>query len=444
MKNLKVYLFIGFIFIIILAISQCGSKRQTFTISINQNDSADRVDLNKQHSLKNINLYLDASIGMKGYINRATYADSSFLLKALLPGLIIDLQNENYKLNTYVINDKIEIISPNRFIGKLKDRTLFYGGNDLKDYLPKIISDTSESVNIVISDFIYDNVEVDNLSILSDVRTAIYESLCKTDKTVLLLQYFSDFDADYYYNMRTWQRPFLGESLILKKRPFYLLVIGNYQQIKKLIDSKYFKKYENAIIYADDLNIINRWSLIKSYSKGSVAIRELDNEIIIYKPKKSKLFSFAIGHDFLDLPIGINADYLNSSTSLKQDYLKDNIQWEWLKKENFKTEYMYKMKPKDRLILSKELNISSHVLIFNILNFNNIPDENFSLFVHAKQSNWVSESNFDSDLDIGIHNYQLLERKTPLFSVLSDALKDRFYSNDKVLIEIIFSKKNKK
>lgn len=223
------------------------------------------------------------------------------------------------------------------------------------------------------------------------------------------------------------------------------MVIGDYQKIEALIDYHIFKNYENVFVYAEAINILNEWSLIKSYKKGSVAIRENVNELIVYKPEKSKPFSFLIGYNFIELPIGFNSiEYLNANSQLKQDYLRDNIKWKWIDKNNFINNYIDKKDPKYALQVSKELNNSTHVLAIEILNFKNIPDTDFEVVVKTAEPNWISESNLSSDLDIEGHNYQLLEKKTALFSVLSDALKDRYYNREQHLIEISFSKKNKK
>jgi hypothetical protein len=96
------------------------------------------------------------------------------------------------------------------------------------------------------------------------------------------------------------------------------------------------------------------------------------------------------------------------------------------------------------LQISKELNNSTHVLAIDVLNFKNIPDTDFEVVVKTAEPMWISESNLSSDIDIEGHNYKLLEKKTALFSVLSNALKDRYYTSDQNLIEISFTKKNKK
>jgi len=445
MKNLKVYLFIGFFLLILIIISQCGSNRQTILIDTRAGSTAEKVTDHVSDSTKIINLYMDASIGMKGYFDNVNVSDSAFLLKSLLPTLIVDLIDRGYKMQTHTVHKETNEIPVSNFLAGLKSKSLFYGGNDLKKYLPDIVRSANESVKIIVSDFIYDNVKVDNVTILRDVRNEIYESLKESDKAILLMQFYSDFNADHYYNMNTSEKPFFRQDITLKKRPFYIMVIGDYQKIEALIDYHIFKNYENVFVYAEAINILNEWSLIKSYKKGSVAIRENDNELIVYKPEKSKPFSFLIGYNFIELPIGFNSiEYLNANSQLKQDYLRDNIKWKWIDKNNFINNYIDKKDPKYALQVSKELNNSTHVLAIEILNFKNIPDTDFEVVVKTAEPNWISESNLSSDLDIEGHNYQLLEKKTALFSVLSDALKDRYYNREQHLIEISFSKKNKK
>jgi hypothetical protein len=274
---------------------------------------------------------MDASIGMKGYFDNVNVSDSAFLLKSLLPTLIVDLIDRGYKMQTHTVHKETNEIPVSNFLAGLKSKSLFYGGNDLKKYLPDIVRSANESVKIIVSDFIYDNVKVDNVTILRDVRNEIYESLKESDKAILLMQFYSDFNADHYYNMNTYEKPFFQQNIILKKRPFYIMVIGDYQKIEALIDDNIFKDYENVFIYAEAFNILNEWSLIKSYKKGSVTIRENANELIVYKPEKSKPFSFLIGYNFIKLPIGFNSiEYLNSNSQLNQDYLQNNIKWKWI------------------------------------------------------------------------------------------------------------------
>lgn len=438
-NKLKVFLFFGTVLLLFFIISQCGSKRQSFSVSVIQNSYTDStIDKINDQNL-NVNIYLDASIGMKGYFNKDNYADSGFVLKSLLPNIIVDFQQNNYEVTTFAIHDNIIPLAKNEFVAGLKNKSLFYGGNDLKKYLPEIVSDTSNALKIIVSDFIYDNVKAENISVLHDAHSAIYEALRKSDKSILLLQYYSTFDADYYYNMKTWQRPFLGRNLVLNHRPFYLLIVGNPVEIERLLPMSFAKSYNNAFLYADHYKCLNDWSLLQSHKKGKVAISKKSSEIVVYKADKMETFSFLIGHDINKNSFGFNSDkYLTEQTYLKQSYLNDNIKLAWYQNDMFLSKTESKgISSKDFLSLKKELNQFSHVLEVNVLDFASIPnDTTITLSVQADQPSWISDAHLNSDLDIDESNYRELEYKTPLFNVLSGALKSRYFDKEMILFQI--------
>lgn len=438
-NKLKVFLFFGAVLLLFFIISQFGSKQQSFSVSVIPNGYTDST-MNKinDQSLK-VNIYLDASIGMKGYFNKDNYADSGFILKSLLPNIIVDFQQNNYNVRTFAIHDNIIPLANNDFVAGLRNKSLFYGGNDLKKYLPEIVSDTTNALKIIVSDFIYDNVQAENRSVSHDAHSAIYEALRKSDKSILLLQYYSTFEADYYYNMSTWQRPFLGKDLVLNHRPFYLLIVGNPVEIERLLPMSFAKSYNNAFLYADHYNCLNDWSLLQSHKKGKVAISKKSSEIVVYKADRMETFSFLIGHNFNKNSFGFNSDkYLNEQTVLKQSYLNDNIKLVWHQSEKFLSNInSTNISPKNFLSLKKELNQFSHVLEVNAVDFASIPkDTTITLSVHANQPSWISDANLNSDLEIDESNYHELENKTPLFNVLSGALYSRYFNDEKVLFQI--------
>jgi hypothetical protein len=213
----------------------------------------------------NINVFLENSASMDGYVNGVT--DFETAIYNLLGDIKIsgncDSLNLNYinkaipytKKNALApdIQDFIEKLEPSTFKLKGGDRTV----SDLKNILNTVLRTVDEkNTAILISDFVFspgnkcDNKSINATDFLNNqsvgIKIDFAEKLSQLDMAVVLIQLESKFSGIYYdmYNC---------PISISCKRPYYVWLIGAERRIGELLKSKILDNirggYSNRLVF---------------------------------------------------------------------------------------------------------------------------------------------------------------------------------------------------
>lgn len=213
------------------------------------------IETDKQEALPapTIKVYVENSGSMDGYVKGVTDFENavySYLSDLQLADLgekdSASFKNQlelNY-INSEVLAHKSDV---EEFIKKLEPSTFrMRGGNrgtsDISDIVGKILEriESPNDVSILISDCIFspgkryksqDNADEYLVAQQIGIRNHLAEYLIKDpDLAVIVMRLMSQFDGNYY-------NKFDDKTYIKEKRPFYICLLGNQKQLKRIIDT---------------------------------------------------------------------------------------------------------------------------------------------------------------------------------------------------------------
>ncbi len=209
----------------------------------------------------NFDVYIENSASMDGYVKGVTNFETA-IYNFLGDIKISDISKD---LNLYYINTDITFTKKNAlpkdiedFIKKLEPTTFQQrGGNrgssDIKEIISKVLENVNEeNLSVLISDFVFSPGDKrDALDYLNNQTTGIKidvaQKLKDYDLSIVMIQLVSDFDGNYYDKN---DKPVGG----IKKRPYYIWLIGNTNQIKAVNESKILENikggYQNRVIFS--------------------------------------------------------------------------------------------------------------------------------------------------------------------------------------------------
>lgn len=260
----------------------------------------------------NINVYLENSASMDGYVKGVTEFETAIynLLGDIKISGICDSLNLNY------INSKPIPFPPDvqDFIEKLEPSTFQRrGGNRSVSDLKNILSTVLKTVNnknaaVLISDFVFSpgrNANAQNFLNNQGVGIKIdfAEKLKEFDLSAVVIQLQSNFDGLYY------QEKLGGVSIPFKgKRPYYVWIFGSTQQISSILNKKVLDNikggYSNRLVLQSIKGISEpNYKILYSPKIGSFSAKQLNNKIIsdasASKDNQNKgLFGFNVAVDF--------------------------------------------------------------------------------------------------------------------------------------------------
>ncbi len=407
----------------------CPDKKITYNFTV------DTPSTEHNRKIEKINIFLETSVSMKGYVN--TNTPGNYVLKDVLPYLIIDLDNNYKDLTTlYTVTDKPKKVPDNRqkFLQELRSGDIFGGGSSpFQDVFAAVIDSIGDSsISIMISDCISD---LGN-STMSDgikVSQAIYTHLSqKKDIGVAVFQYSSDFNGTFYYDRKNTggrnpsTRPYY--NTILKNRPFYIWVLGNKNLVNQLLEKELFKKYDQSHFFNLPLNDINA-HVLASPKKGKISINEEKQTITIKEASSKKPVEFVIGVNLRNKPKYYSTLFSDSYLfKIEPDFLNDKIKLEpmdlssILGKKNVNKNFIDKNK------LSNFLKINMMDLDPNLASF--------SISLPSIGASWFDTVHLDDDL---VLTAEQLEGKTFAFKYITDGF-DRYYQDEGALLKFNFSK----
>jgi hypothetical protein len=376
-----------------------------------------------ENSKFNVNVFLENSASMDGYVNGKT--DFETAIYSLLGDIKINGFCDSLNLN--YINSSIHTFNEPDiadFIDKLEPATFQKrGGNRSTSDLSEVIKTVTSKVDnrnasILISDFVFSPGKQKNLDArdylnnqMLGIRLTFAQLLQKQKISAVVLHLESAFNGQYF-DLTDYPHNYSG------KRPYYIWVIGTDEQVKQILATKILDNIKGGVQHKLVLNQVAEprnidFKIAKSPKIGTF---ELPNgklgpiESASYDNNRNKgIFGFTFYANFEN-------EMQNSSFYLD----KKNYKWN----PNYELEistvtdnndpatkfytHMYKLETKD------------------------LKSETFSLEVIGKTPDWVVSLSSENDSGINPDNDE--SSKTFGFKYLIDGVSEAFYPNNKINI----------
>lgn len=410
--------------IVLMVAKDCGSdtedqhsNRYTYEMTTT------KVNEGKKDKVSEVFLLMDPSVSMKGYFEVSKYKDatSNFISNVSLP-LNNILTNRRASLKVkFGVAGNYNVSNVETLQKEIRDAKKFNAGTTLLDTMiyDAIQQVTDTSISILVSDMVLshggDRIKQKgiwyNKQTLDDLGAKIHTAIKKADNVnVLILQYYSDFNGDYYYdctenNLEGRKRQFKGQ--LMKNRPYYLMVFGERNELESLLANDIFPKYNN--LYASfglddsnmatsDLTIVLDQSSTWLWDDNTKTLRcsaKMDNEQEVITVEFNKP----------NIPTFINQEY--KIGSYDNSTVIDTV-----------TEIADKSNP--------------DVLKFRVTlkPYNKLPNEGLLEFqLLSTNSDWVKEATVVDNNDAEIDTLSVLEKKTWGFSTIIDNIDAAFFGN---------------
>lgn len=262
----------------------------------------------------NINVYLENSASMDGYVKGVTEFETAIynLLGDFKISGLCDSLNLNYINKTIPyqkqnalpadIQDFIEKLEPSVFKLRGGDRSV----SDLKNILSTVLKTVNnKNAAVLISDFVFSPGKNANAQDYLNnqgvgIKIDFAEKLEEFDLSAVVIQLQSNFDG-LYYDKTDKPLSFKG------KRPYYVWIFGSTQQISTILNKKVLDNikggYSNRLVLQSIKGISEpNYKILYSPKIGSFSAKELNAKIIsdasTSKDNQTKgLFGFNVAVD---------------------------------------------------------------------------------------------------------------------------------------------------
>jgi len=290
--------------------------------------------------INNINIVLENSASMKGYFNGNEFKSTVTNLAALFDNLR-ETKNKYIisNINYHIFNDKLKlkIFSSNSydFCNKINNGLIEYcNTTPIDDFLKYIIDSTkNDDIYILVSDFVIDKVQENEIPTLQSKFNVIFNQAVKKNITLTVYRFMTDFSGTYY--------PSKGTPKIIQnvKRPYYIWIIGPNKLVTKItneIDNNNLITPNNQFTFGINFSNIEQEPLHLSNYIGSFRTEKENNKVFKnIKADKNNIFQFTIGFNLSNLPKYYhNCNFLDSSIQIsclqnqvlsKKFYTKDDF-----------------------------------------------------------------------------------------------------------------------
>lgn len=207
----------------------------------------------------NINVYLENSGSMDGYVNGGNNFASTlyrYLSKISATNFFKDVNLHYINSEIIPLGNKISLFSnENLTLSSFKEAGGKRGSTDISKLFEMVLENTNDSiVSLLVSDFIFSPGDGINAGeYLEDQKTEIitlFSRYLKRDSNlgVLFYQFYSNFKG-VYYNI-TDQKTFINND-----RPFYVCVLGKTDFLKQIIMQDVFKDLLLANNFSNEFSI---------------------------------------------------------------------------------------------------------------------------------------------------------------------------------------------
>lgn len=214
---------------------------------------------------KAVDIYVDASGSMKGYVDKI-----SGTFKKNIPDLTTNLMNNNSlgladtAIRCFTINNgTVKPYETKAFCNDISNTRLFNAGSTevhkMFDLVAERVIADSSHVGILVTDGILSfpncrNTEknIVDIAILQYNVTRSMTRLVNNNLSVAIVQYFSDFNGNYYYNYRDNVLS-AAKGQTMKDRPYYLILVGSKCKIESMFSKNVLPKgYKGIYMFNKD------------------------------------------------------------------------------------------------------------------------------------------------------------------------------------------------
>jgi hypothetical protein len=371
--------------------------------------------------LFNINVYLENSASMDGYVKGVTEFETAIynLLGDFKISRVCDSLNLNYinksipytKKNALSadIQDFIEKLEPSTFRQRGGDRSV----SDLSNILTSVLKTVNDkNVAVLISDFVFSpGANANAQDFLNNqgvgIKISFAEKLKVFDLSAVVIQLQSNFDGLYYDKT---DKPIQ----INCKRPYYIWIIGNTKQISEILGKKILDNikggYQNRLVLQSIKGVTEPNIKIQSKTTfGSFDRAEIGNKIISdatesKDPNTKGLFGFNVAVDF-------------GSSMQDGNFYTDTANYKFSN-----VNYHLKIEPINTNNSDASLSGFTHLLK---LQTTSLRDESLRIDVIGCTPSWVYSSTSIDDSNIARDVYE--KQKTFGFKFLMEGVSDAFY-----------------
>lgn len=210
--------------------------------------------------IKSLYLYIDFSGSMRGYVDFGGVANSQNANSTLISTVSNFLDNieSEYSIQTKSICGDNSFLK-DEFRNAMEDRTVFNGGTTIlhKMIAEKAAKANSKDVIAIVSDMVLSfgkpklieqNDNHYNKHHLDGLASAIHGAMTKVKSSgldILLMQYYSDFNGNFYYNYtENIEDGDAYKNRLMKNRPFYIMLIGKKDVLKSILAKDCLKDAE--------------------------------------------------------------------------------------------------------------------------------------------------------------------------------------------------------
>ncbi|QHT67676.1 hypothetical protein GXP67_14070 [Rhodocytophaga rosea] len=375
--------------------------------------TAEEAQPTKSVSINRVNLYLETSASMNGYLNGATDFKE---IVADLTSKLDELETDGMISNTgfFLIPkdttlQKIE--NAEAFLNLLKTPKVAAGANSLiVDIFTMLQSrNNSQTVNIFISDFILSDFDINNKSIIQGQVNRIFNRYEKANTATSVYAFVSDFTGKYY------PYPKGVQQYSKVQRPFYIWIFGNSQKVDAL--NKALKKSgfapEEELHFGFAFNNKPMFSVMNYAGKKGEFVVTRNNQGIedveLYKGRT------------LELGIGLDLSAFPDNLTTKR-YLTSNLLFEGKNIEGS----IVSVDPIDAVSLQKsdntlaQKNNLTHLVAIEISSIKG-KQGSFDLSLAKKEAPWYEEWNTNDD-----SNQENNEGKTFALAYLIEGVKQAY------------------
>lgn len=371
-----------------------------------------------------LDLFIDFSGSMRGYIDFSGLPNSSEAKNTMLSTVTTFLDNveSNYQINTVSYCGK-KTYAKDVFRQAMQNKSIFNAGTTLLQQMIAEASVKAGKTNVVaiVSDMILsygrtkilaENDTAYNKHHLDELGGAIHSAMSSVKSKgldVILLQYYSSFNGNYYYNYTENLKGLASyKGILMKDRPFYILLIGEKDCLKSILNKDCLKESENVYssfgLEAGDMKpidyIINEenssyWA--KGNDEGEDGVFWTTSNLGTEKTK------FKIECNDFKVPSYIN----KRSISVK---VNESIESVDISKIHYDEQY------------------SSLTLVVNLKPFNQLKKEGTAEFSVISSNSWKDNVNIDNDVAQAVDK---IERRTWGFGTILSFIDLAFHGKQK-------------
>ncbi len=376
--------------------------------------------INKKEMPFNINVYLENSASMDGYVKGVTEFETAIynLLGDFKINGVCDSLNLNYINNSIPFTKKDALpVDIQDFIEKLEPSTFrLKGGNRGVSDFSVILSKVLETVNdsnavILISDFVFSpGKHADAQDYLNNqsvgIKISFAEKLKVFDLSAVVIQLYSEFNGLYFDKS--------DKPIQIKcKRPYYIWIIGSSNQIDQILRTKILDNirggYSNRLVFRP-INKTNEpsYKILYRPKIGEFSAKQLNEKIIsdasVSTDNQNKgLFGFNVAVDF-------------SNSLQNSNYFLDT--------SNYITSDKYYHLNVEAITDKNNVSLSGFSHLLN-LQTKVLRDEVLKINVIGKTPSWVNQSTSTDDTNILTDSDE--QQKTFGLKYLIDGVADAFY-----------------